>query len=47
MYCQYRLTPCFDHAWYYCEVTDSYVSICYLCSYDRANSDVPAPFEQL
>jgi len=44
MYCQHCLTPCFDCVWYYCEVTNSYISICYLCSHDLANLDVLAPF---
>ena len=47
MYCQHCLTPCFDLAWYYCEVTDSYISICYLCSYHLTELHVPTPFEWL
>jgi len=47
MYCQHCLTPCFNLAWYYCEITDSYISICYLCSCDLMELYVPTPFEPL
>jgi len=47
MYCQHCLTLCFDRAWYYCEATDSYFSICYLCSYDYTESHEPTSFERL
>jgi len=47
MYCQHCLTRCFDLVWYYCKVTKSYILICYQCSHELANSDVPAPFERL
>ena len=47
MYCQYRLTLCFDLVWYYCKVTDSHSSISYLCGHDLTPSYVPASFEWL
>jgi len=47
MYCQHCLTPYFDLTWYYCEVTDSNISICYLCSCNLTELHVPTPFERL
>jgi len=44
---QHYLSPFVDLCWYFCEETDSYITICTYCSPDLQTIHVPTPFERL